>query len=305
MPCYHPIPAWYARRRNESGKRSIVFNVAEGFKDRPVQVPCGRCLGCRLEYARQWAMRCMHESKMHDVSIFATLTYRDDRLPAGGSLNPRDFVLFMKRLRHVVPGVRFFQCGEYGERLSRPHHHALLFGCFFDDRRVYKERDGVPLYTSKTLDDLWGNGQCSFGAVTFESASYVARYTMKKVGSVSDYGSRVREYCTMSRRPGIGAGFLDKYRSDVYPSDSVVVRGVESRPPKYYDMRLENVAPSVAFRVKAKRRRKALEELNRVGVESEYRDAVAGELVHYNKLKVSEIVKESTVKLLVREYENA
>lgn len=303
MPCYHPLPAWYAKRKNESGKRSIVFNVSDGLKDRPVEVPCGRCLGCKLEYSRQWAVRCLHESKLHDANCFVTLTY--ENVPPGGSLRPRDFVLFMKRLRLVHPGVRFFQCGEYGEKLGRPHHHAILFNCHFPDSRFWKEKAGVKLSISKELDSLWGHGQCSVGAVSFESAAYVARYTMKKVhgGAEEHYAGRLSEYCTMSRRPGIGSGFFEKFRSDVYPRDEVIVRGVACRPPRYYDSRLEIAAPSALAKVKAKRRVKQRMEIEAAGFASEYKDKVAGELVNARQLKVSEIVKTAAISTLTREIE--
>lgn len=299
MPCYHPLPAWWSKRKNESGKRGITFRAADGFKDRPLEVPCGRCLGCRLEYSRQWAVRCMHEAKMHESSVFVTLTYDNEHLPVDAkgveTLRPRDYVLFMKRLRLTHAGVRFFQCGEYGDRLKRPHHHALLFNCWFSDRRYLKSRDGVELFTSAELDRLWGNGQCTFGAVSFESASYVARYTMKKVyGDESWYAGRVREYCTMSRRPGIGSGFVLKFRSDVYPSDQVVVRGVPCRPPRFYDVALESAVPSVHAAVKRARRVRALEEVRKQG----------GELEFAKRLKVREFVKEASVKLLAREVES-
>lgn len=199
----------------------------------------------------------MHEAKLHDENVFVTLTYSDEHLPPGGSLRPQDMVDFLKRLRWHNGKMRYFQCGEYGEKLARPHHHALIFGMHFRDRRYYRSSpDGSPLFTSRQLDDLWGHGQCTLGAVSFESAAYVARYAMKKVtgpAAESHYGGRTAEYVTMSRRPGIGRGYIDRFRTEVYRSDSIVVRGVETRPPRYYDQVEEQVAPSVMERVKARR----------------------------------------------------
>lgn len=293
MPCFHPIPGWLAKRVNESGKRGIVFDVSAGFKDKPVEVPCGKCVGCRLERSRQWAVRCLHESKLHDSSLFVTLTY--ETVPPGGSLRPRDFVLFMKRLRITHPGVRFFQCGEYGEQLSRPHHHAILFNCFFSDQRYYKSRGDIRLYTSKELEKIWTHGQCSVGQVTFESAAYVARYAMKKVYGNNEayYGGRVPEYVTMSRRPGIGSVFVDRFRKDIYPCDEVIVRGVRCRPPKYYDGILERDAPT-AF-AKLKRRRRV--------VQAEHIAALGGEHENAKKLIVREVVKRAAISHLVRDME--
>lgn len=74
--------------------------------------------------------------------------------------------------------------------------------------------------------------------MTFESAAYVARYVMKKVTgdrAESHYEGRHPEYTSMSRRPGIGKGWYEKFKADVYPLDRVVVRGVNTRPPRFYD----------------------------------------------------------------------
>lgn len=246
MPCYHPLPAWVAKRRNASGKRSVVFKFADGFKDRPVDLPCGRCIGCRLERARQWAVRCMHEASLYDANCFLTLTYSPENVPDKGSLRPEDMVKFLKRLRAKFGKVRFFQCGEYGENFQRPHHHVLLFGFEFPDRVVHSVRDGMTLYRSAELEKLWPFGFCTIGAVTFESAGYVARYSMKKVtgpGADAHYRGRVPEYLTMSRRPGIGRGWIEKFSSDVYPSDELVVRGHVCKPPKYYDGVQEKADP--------------------------------------------------------------
>lgn len=290
MACYHPLAGWLAKQRNASGKRSIVFNVQEGYKDKPVSVPCGRCIGCRLERARQWAVRCMHEASLHEHNAFVTLTYGDS---CPESLRPRDFVLFMKRLRKAKgSGIRFFQCGEYGDKTFRPHHHALLFNCRFDDMERLRSggADKNQLYSSASLDKLWSHGFGFIGTVTFESAGYVARYAMKKVvgaGAAEWYQGRVPEYLTMSRRPGVGAEWLRKFGSDVYPSDELVVNGVVTRPPRFYDDKVEARLPSVMRRIKRERVRRALADPNSTGP----------------RLLVREAVKEGAIRALSRSLE--
>lgn len=260
MPCYQPLKGWYARRRNESGKRSIVFNRDDAARIlAPLSVPCGRCLGCQLERARIWALRCVHEAKLYERNCFITLTYKDECLPDGGTLVPEHFVGFMKRLRwHYGEGIRFFHCGEYGEKLGRPHHHALLFNHWFEDAEPVRRLAGAsgnPLFRSVSLEKLWGHGFGTIGMASFESASYIARYTMKKFGrSDAEYGGRVKEYLTMSRRPGIGRGWFEKYRRDVYPSDECVVNGKVVKPPRYYDNLADSCVPSVMARVRSRRR---------------------------------------------------
>lgn len=267
MPCYSPLSGWYARRVNSTGKRSIVFDKAKGYTDKAVSVPCGQCIGCRLEASRQWAVRCLHEAELHEDNCFLTMTYDESHLPKDGSLCLRDFQLFMKSLRKRVGKLRFFHCGEYGDSRGRPHYHALIFGYDFPDRRAEEVVNGYQLYSSELLTEIWGRGRCRIGDVTFESAAYVARYALKKItgkGKEAAYrevdgvtGEIVNEispeYVTMSRRPGIGKPWLDRYLKDVYPHDEVIARGVKMLPPKYYDSVLEKIDPGLMRRIKAMR----------------------------------------------------
>lgn len=247
MACFYPMRAWQL----DNGE--IVF-AERGKVRRELTLPCGQCIGCRLEQSRQWAIRCVHESQLYEHSVFVTLTYDDDHVPHDFSLDYADFQLFMRRLRRVKPGVRFYMCGEYGEDFGRPHFHAALFNCFFDDREVYRKLpSGSVLYTSKQLSELWPKGFVSVGDLTFESAAYIARYVMKKVtgaaaekhyeavdGYTGEVYQRKPEFTQMSRKPGIGSLWFKKFASDVYPRDFVVIRGVKMRPPRYYDKLLES-----------------------------------------------------------------
>ncbi|AXH76105.1 MAG: replication initiator protein [Microviridae sp.] len=262
MPCYHPVKAF------QCADGSVVFSDSFRRHDirRCLDLPCGQCVGCRLERSRQWALRCLHESKMHKRNCFVTLTYDDAHLPSDLSLDYRHFQLFMKRLRREKGKVRFYMCGEYGEKLGRPHYHALLFGIDFDDKVVISGGKGYKLYRSATLERLWPYGFSSIGEVTFKSAAYCARYIMKKVtgdAAKSHYSgldlatgevvSRTPEFNHMSLKPGIGATFADKFRSDVYPSDQCVVNGKPSKPPRYYDNRLKKVDPDLHEEILYKR----------------------------------------------------
>ncbi|AXH73639.1 MAG: replication initiator protein [Microviridae sp.] len=301
MPCYHPLPAWYGKERNASGKRPLVFSLAEAFKDRPVSLPCGRCIGCRLEYARQWAVRCMHEASLWDSNRFVTLTYEESKLPKVGdvaTLRPRDMVLFLKRLRkRYGTGIRFFQCGEYGEELSRPHHHALLFNCSFSDERLHSGSGEAKLYVSDELSKLWGHGFAVIGDVTFESAGYVARYSLKKVrGFHADkhYGGRVPEYLTMSRRPGVGHSWIHRFAADVYPSDELVVNGHITKPPRYYDDVVAKLRPGMLDRIKRKRRAAGYNDADLTNPKANGTG---------KRLLVREVVKDSATSFLSRKYE--
>lgn len=269
MSCNYPITAY----RCEDG--GIVFEERKGAVVRELQLPCGRCEACRLERARQWAVRCTHEASLHEKNCFITLTYNDEHLPPFANLKYKDFQKFMKRLRKRFgsKSIRFFMCGEYGERRTRPHYHACLFGLDFDDRIYFKTTpSGSKIYTSKTLDALWsdraGNpiGFASLGDVNFDSAGYVARYVLKKsYGSeqrriyemadikTGEVVTRQKEFSRMSLKPGIGAGFYNKWRSDIFPGDYCIINGVKIKPPKYYYKKLAIEDPNLYNRVQSER----------------------------------------------------
>lgn len=271
MPCFAPLEAYYSAVVGPSGKRGVTFDRNASFSGSVLKLPCGQCIGCRLERSRQWAMRCMHEKRFHRNSEFVTLTYEDSKLPEYGTLVKRDLQLFNKRARKAFGPFRFYACGEYGEQNGRPHYHSIMFGLELGDKRFYKRgKNGEDLYTSKSLERVWNHGLCVVGSVTFESCAYVARYIVDKItgerardhysivdsdGIVHD---RVAEFNVMSRRPGIGMAYYEKYGHEVYAHDSVVVNGREVRPPRFYDTKYEKVSPDQLTKLKKKRRRKAL-----------------------------------------------
>lgn len=275
MPCYHPLKGRYCP--DGSGEMCKSKYVKHDFL-----IPCGTCLGCRFEGARQKAVRADHERQMHKHSCFLTLTYRESDLPSPPSLSKRTMQLFNKKLRvgfargfdfidrqgdlcaYVVSeGIRIMHVGEYGgtmfggkgKREVHPHYHLLVFGCDFPDKKFHKfNKRGDRIYTSKILDGMWPYGHATIGEVTFESAGYCARYSLKKINGVKKaehyrwldkktgvIHDLLPEFCEMPRGKlgGLGAPWFDKFATDVYPSDNVIVNGVPTKPPRYYDLRLK------------------------------------------------------------------
>lgn len=222
----------------------------------------------------------MHEAQLHENNCFVTLTYAPEHLPEHGVLRYDDAVKFMKRLRrHCGSGIRSYGCAEYGAKFGRPHYHLCIFNYDFNDKIQYSTTPtGFPLYTSPLLQSLWTDpitetslGFTTVGAFSFETAAYVARYVMKKITgdlaephyeTISEQGEVINrppeKAICVSRRPGLGRPWLDKYTSDVYPSDYVIVDGKKCRPPKYYDYRFEIEYPDDFHKIKVSRKNKAL-----------------------------------------------
>ncbi len=276
MACYKPLKAWRGRQLSlKTGKFPMVFKLQDSNATLicpPIMLPCGRCVGCRLQKSKEWAIRCVHESSLHTSSAFVTLTYDDTNLPIHHSLKLRDYQLFMKRLRRDANrpkdnNIRFYAAGEYGEDKMRPHYHALLFNIEFPDKKFLTKQNDVPIYTSDLLSSIWGKGFCSIGDVTMQSAAYVARYVMKKAtgehaeqkyNHTDQYGEIHQiepERATMSRKPGIASHWFQKYRTDLYPDDFVIINGRKHSTPKFYDRQMQMVDPKLFSRLQFTRKK--------------------------------------------------
>lgn len=268
MPCYKPLHGYRSDTPNDTGKFPVLFKQPRG-KDLPeVTLACQKCLGCRLERSRQWALRCVHEASLHPENTFITLTYNDENLPKDLSLHKEDWNLFLKRLRKSLypKKIRFFMCGEYGldqealkqgiHALGRPHYHAIIFNHQFTDLTPFTQNNYEDvIYTSETLSNLWGKGFVTVGNADFESAAYCARYITKKITGdmaidhylwcdpyTGETFLREPEYSTQSRRPGIGRDWFKKYKTDL-DKGFITFRGKKMQPPKYYDTLFEDSDP--------------------------------------------------------------
>lgn len=262
MACYHPLKAW----KTTDGR--ILFNKGPEFSV-PLELACGQCIGCRIDRSQQWATRINHEAQFHEKKCFITLTYSPEKLPPTGSLVPRDLTLFLKKLRKAYSAIpmRYFACGEYGDTTGRAHYHLILFGYDFPDKRQHsKTSRGDTLFVSDELDKIWGLGKCWIGSVTWSSAAYVARYVIKKVNGekANEHYRKIDpetgeihqlqpEFIRMSRRPGIGNQFFEKFTGDLYPSDFTVVSGKKKKIPRYYDRQLEKNDPQLLEVIKSGR----------------------------------------------------
>lgn len=321
MPCYHPLKR-FSIATDYDGKsigKVVPYGVVALVKCHPGDswhaydfvpkspqryyrvcteydtIPCGQCIGCRLEYSRQWANRCMLELQYHKSSYFVTFTYNEDFVPRSYYANPdtgealpsltlrkRDWQLFMKRLRKAFPDqkIRFFCCGEYGPETFRPHYHAILFGLELDDLVFYKQSQGFNYYTSDKLQRCWSAlftrkqdgdlpqyvsmGRCLIANVTWETCAYTARYITKKLTGpeatfYTDFNIEP-PFVLMSRKPGIARQYYDDH-PDVMDYEYINVKtdkgGRKFRPPKYYDRLFDVDEPERSAELKAVRKRMA------------------------------------------------
>ena len=279
MPCYRPwSPTDKMQERFEKAGKRVI------------RLPCGTCVGCRLDRALSWSLRCQHEAMLYDANSFVTLTYDDRYAPIDGGLDYRHVQLFLKKVRKRLDGVspgpnrdypiRFFCAGEYGSVNGRPHYHLLMFNTHFGDRVSIGKR----LFESRLLNSLWNLGYATTGAVTPASASYVAQYSLKKVYGrvageehyVDPWTGALRrpEFCTMSRKPGLGAWWYEKYSRDVFPCDYVINEGRRVRVPRFYSERYEASDPAAFGSVKEAREEAVLNVLDRSQARLEAREVI-------------------------------
>lgn len=241
-----------------------------------MQVPCGKCIGCRLDRSREWALRAIHELRYHQASSFVTLTYADKFMPQGRTLVKDDLQRFFKRLRKRLPHkkLQYIAAGEYGEQqdpndpdhLGRPHYHIILYGFDFPDKEPFRVVGENQLYISEFLQELWPYGIHSIGQVTFESAAYVGRYCVKKIGGeaaidhytytdpeTGEFFTREPEYLTASKRPAIGKRWFEDFYKDCRKG-YVTHDGVRYPVPKYYLKLLEDISQVDFEKIKEDRR---------------------------------------------------
>lgn len=263
MACYHPLKGFIIGVNPSTGNNrlKVTSYTTDHVEKRPdgkyydcsdngisafakaytdfVDIPCGRCIGCRLSRSKQWADRAVLELQYHDYNYFLTLTYDDDHIPTNSfvcedtgeigeslTLKKEDLQKFWKDLRryldyHGYDKVRYLACGEYGSNTLRPHYHAIVFGLEIPDLVIYKQTiNGDFLYTSKIIDNIWKKGNVLIGEATWESIAYVSRYVTKKLyGAEAEYYKTfnlVPEFLVCSRKPGIGRQYYEDHKEDLF-----------------------------------------------------------------------------------------
>ena len=268
MSCYHPL------LYNRSDLLNPETGKFQGYVSRwippeeriydghytYIDIPCGKCIGCRLEYAQNWANRMSLEASLwpSDRIFFLTMTYDNMHLPVvvkdgvlSSTLVKRHVQLFMKRLRfHFAPDkIRFFCSGEYGDKTNRPHYHAIVFGLPLNDLVFYsRSAIGNNYYNSPTLDKLWDQGFVVVSQANWQTMNYTARYVVKKLRGFDAIAYKMSgiepPFSLMSNRPGIGAGAYDP---EMFSKSCIVLsNGRTASIPRYFKKILERSDPDMA-----------------------------------------------------------
>nr|WAE43606.1 MAG: replication initiator protein [Microviridae sp.] len=244
-------------------------------------VPCGKCIACRKKKSYEWSVRCLHELSAYDNAVFITLTYDDEHLPDYGSLRKSHLQKFFKRLRRRIEpnNVRYFACGEYGDRRKRPHYHAIIFGLGLDD------------VSKKVISDSWPLGFVHYGIVEPASIRYVSQYIDKKIDgdlAVELYDNNYLERIFKISSLGLGRKYCDDNRDQILQQLHLTAKGVKMSLPRYYVERLG--IPRELLCVKAVESDQSVVELI-TGIADLTRDQA------YRSLSVAEVVHlEDTIK---------
>lgn len=269
MSCFHPRPAWLPLSDLGDGMRPVFRRPVNGSQYKRIGLPCRKCVGCRLDGARDLAIRASHEAQLHGHACFVTLTYDQANLPFRGMLSKPHFYKFWQDCKNNFRGVplRYLGVGEYGSLNWRPHYHICIFGAWFDDAvEAGKSQSGFQNFESATLTRLWGKGRCVINLMSAEIAEYAARYALKKIGERDGYhrtdpitGDEYDlppEFKSASKQ--LGRAWLDKYALDVFPHDYVVTRkGTKVPVPAYYVRVLREWCEEDFEALKARRMEKA------------------------------------------------
>lgn len=264
MACEEPRRAY--QRSDGGALRFSLPNPNESAHTwRGIQIPCGTCILCRNEQARQQAIRIAHEATLWPTSSFLTMSYADEHLPRYNSLNYDHLEKFWKRLRKHLGELRYYAVGEYGDISLRPHYHACLFGHDFTENSVILTETPHRTWVNEKLTRMWGYGRVVIGQLNYQTARYTASYVTKKLRAKQRY-VRVDEAtgelieleqpaARMSRN--LGKEWWTQWGHQVADHDYVIINANKHKPPKAYDRWLGEVNENKLKAIKQARQQHA------------------------------------------------
>lgn len=223
-------------------------------------VPCNKCILCKIAHTKEWAIRIEDEAKYYKEKCIITLTYNPDSLPWPGSLEPEDATLFLKRLRshaaktvmdnkkvRIYKDIKYIYCGEYGSQHDRPHYHAIILGWQPDDGLFLKiTKAGTILYTSETLNKIWGMGWCVYSGVNPTGIKYTLKYIHKIYTQKMEkniYKDLEPPFLRCSK--GIGLKEIEKNINKLYDDNGIIVNNGNKKYkrglPRYYLKKMREI----------------------------------------------------------------
>lgn len=328
MACYNPIPVMtgkgqkiefldkWANNKEEQRKYLIneKYHLTGQWDDKSKKqfnlIPCNKCLGCKIDKAKDWAVRSQLEAKMYDHNYFITLTYNNENLPTKNgipTLQPKDLTRFIKSLRkhferknHI--GIKYLAGCEYGEERGRPHYHIIFFNLPLEDIKPNGRKNEInqPYYSSKLIDKLWGKATrtCDIGKVTYESASYTTRYSFKKIHASKTKELGIEpEQLRMSN--GIGKKWLEQEKNynSLWELNHVIIKnnkGVINAPlPKYFKRKMEEWEPEKYQKFKKKNQQQ--------GIEKQQEKIIQSKISNWDQLKMKEQIITEKINLMLKE----
>lgn len=351
MPCYHPIirveDTWKYKKANDGHRYHPARIIKKDCKEyleimgelqknelidryKYTQIPCGNCIGCRLEYSRQWANRGYCEAKLWENNWFVTLTYDDEHKIThdeiedkngytwcndgswNGTLVKEHLTAFIKSVRQIMKrdynqdNIRFMACAEYGGETERPHYHVIFFNLNLPLNDLYNPKiiNKEVYYRSKIIERAWTKGISNISECSWNTIAYTARYITKKINgeTAEEYYSQkgqIKEFFRVSRMPGIGEGYYRANWREIYDHDEIIIKNregvIHTKPPKYFDKLFEKEHPKEWEIIKA-RRKKAAQDGNTVKAENT-------SLYRSEQLEIEERSKNEQTQKLIRAME--
>lgn len=346
MSCYHPLIRVENLHKIETAIDGHKYYHAhiehpndyiqriEELKDsqfyRYQLIPCNNCIGCRLDYSREWANRGYLEAKCWKQNYFVTITYEESNMKVleecldeneitywndgtwNGTLVPEELTQFIKNIRQIMSrdynqdGIRFMACGEYGEENERPHYHIIFFNLNLPLNTFYNPKiiNNEMYYQNTIIERAWKKGISNISEASWNNIAYTARYITKKVnGKTSSeyYASKgqSKEFLRVSRAPGIGKYYYDKHKKEIYERDEIIIKNktgiISCKPPKYFDSLYEKENPEHFKKIKKER-------IKRAKSNAKLEDQAIS-VTRLNRLAIEERTKDAKNQQLIRSME--
>jgi len=240
-------------------KRKIYLKEAievKGEKRSEISVACGNCPRCVQRRKLEWGFRMEWEMREAKTAYFVTLTYDTKHVPINrfgrktlnnkehineetGEITGGDLTRFFKRLRinqvrskvtwehyynglQVTDNIKYYACGEYGEKRKRPHYHAIIFNA-----------------SKVNIEKSWKLGETHIAPANGSTIAYVMKYLDKNMGKKQD--NRIeREFNTMSE--GIGLSYVTKnqlwHKNNLDILFVTTMQGLKVPMPRYYRLKM-------------------------------------------------------------------